>query len=147
MKLRRIVIAGQRYLWRREHVHTDVFEVSPCVEKVIIYAEGNKKSPLRLLFKSDDNKHQQAVGATDTWCLSGAGAGVIWSFLASSPINSKIFINFNRPAVIAELILYFLANGWKPDSSIHAFEVPDALAYLNRVKFPTEIAVDGQEIS
>jgi len=51
MKLRKITVNNRSYLWKREHTHLPEYEISPCMEKITIYLDGNKKSPLRLFLK------------------------------------------------------------------------------------------------
>jgi hypothetical protein len=54
-KLRKIKLDGETYLWRREHHHLTQFKYSKCVEKVTVYLEGFKNSPLQLSFREEDN--------------------------------------------------------------------------------------------
>lgn len=107
------------------------YESSPCVEKITIYLEAHKKSPLRLFFREDDNKLRKEGGEANKWCLYGFGEGVIWLWQENpSPTNQVVVINFNRPLVIADLINYFLINGWNPTSNSRPLEIQDALKYL-----------------
>lgn len=65
MKLRKITVNNRPYLWKREHIHLSEYELSPCLEKITIYLDKNKKSPLRLFFKEDDNKRIKENFETD----------------------------------------------------------------------------------
>jgi len=55
ISLRKIKVQDETYLWKRGHYHPIEFEHFNCVEKVIIYLEGYKNSPLHLLFRTEDN--------------------------------------------------------------------------------------------
>ncbi|KQT21011.1 hypothetical protein ASG22_16490 [Chryseobacterium sp. Leaf405] len=60
----------------------------------------------------------------------------------SYPANKQqtVEINFNRPAVIAELIRYFLHEDWKPKESIRPYIIEDALRFLEIIELPKGIA-------
>ncbi|KQT21010.1 hypothetical protein ASG22_16485 [Chryseobacterium sp. Leaf405] len=53
--LRKIKIDNENYLWKRLHVHLTNYEHSKCVERIVIYLAGYKKSPLQLSFREEDN--------------------------------------------------------------------------------------------
>ncbi len=139
MPLRKITINKQIFLWKREHIHVTNFELSPCVEKITIYLEGNKKAPLRLIFKDDDNKLLNTTIDSEKWCLTGSGDGIVWYYKQSPfPATENTAINFNRPQVIKEFILYFLNNGWKPEQNDRPFEITEALNYLDKIELTRE---------
>ncbi len=54
-RLRKITIDDETYLWKRRHIHLTRCDHSKCVEKVVIYFEGYKNSPLQLLFREEDS--------------------------------------------------------------------------------------------
>lgn len=136
-KLRRINIRGEIYLWKRGHYHITDYESSECVEKVIVYYEGNKKSPLQLIFKQDDNKLLMKTTENKYWCVGYPESGVIWYF-DQSKLNEveSIEVNLNRPAVIRKLIEYFIENNWLPKEGQRPFVVPNALKLLEWIEFP-----------
>ncbi|MDQ0781325.1 hypothetical protein QF044_001179 [Chryseobacterium sp. W4I1] len=53
--LRKIKRDNETYLWKRLHLHLTNYEYSKCVENVVIYLEGHKKSPLQLSFRKEGN--------------------------------------------------------------------------------------------
>lgn len=136
MTLRKITINNRIYFWKREHIHLPRYDTSPCVEKITVYLDTNKKSPLRLFFKEDDNKLIRENFEFKKWHLHNGGDGVAWK--ETSPTTDVISINFNRPAVIKDIIIYFLNNGWNPENSTRPLEINDALKYLNIISFVKE---------
>jgi hypothetical protein len=144
---RKIKIDNETYLWKRHHHHLTNYERSPCIEKVVIYLEGYKKSPLRLLFREDDNLTLKPDIEKEKWRVGYPDDGVIW--LYQSPLlNNKSYpdneeqtgdINLNRPAVIAELIGYFLQKDWKPKESTKPYIIEDALKFLEIIALPKGI--------
>lgn len=89
-----------------------------CIEKVVIYFGGYKKAPLQLLFREEDNVKIKTNTEQEKWCVGYPNDGVIWLYKYKPPLPNNrpypideqqtIDINLNRPAVIAELINYFL---------------------------------------
>ncbi|AZA53896.1 hypothetical protein [Chryseobacterium sp. G0201] len=114
--LRKIKIDNETYLWKRLHVHLTNYEHSKCVEKVVIYLEGHKKSPLQLSFREEDNLTLKSDIEKEKWRVGYPDDGVIWLYKYESPLpNNKSYpvneqqtvdINLNRPAVIALLVQY-----------------------------------------
>lgn len=148
-KLRTIKIDGNTYLWKREHLHLSEFEHAKCVERVVIYLDGYKKSPLQLLFREDDNLHITSDDSQGKWFVGYPNEGVIWSYKnkPSLPDNEQysinqrqtIAINLNCPAVIAGLITYFLQTDWKPRESTRPHNIEDALRLLEVIELPKAI--------
>ncbi len=141
-KLRKIKVDNETYLWKREHNHLEDFEYSKCVEKVTIYLEGYKNSPINLLFREEDNLKIKNNLNKEKWCVGYPDAGVIWLFKPRAdkkPQTENIHINLNRPAVIAELIKYFNNNGWNPKEVKKSFVIEDALKFLDVIKLPLGI--------
>jgi len=102
-------INDEAYLWKRRHCHLTQFKHSKCVEKVTIYLEGFKNSPLQLSFREEDNLALKTDIKKEKWCVGYPDEGVVW--LSKPRANKKpqtdhIDINLNRPAIIAELIKY-----------------------------------------
>lgn len=147
--LRKITIDNEVYLWKREHIHLTEYKHSQCVEKVVIYLEGFKKSPLQLFFREEDNLSLNKELEKEKWCVGYPDAGVIWlyKFKPRLPNNESqlsnqeqiIEINLNRPAVIAELINYFLQFNWKPKDGTRPCVVEDALKFLELIALPNGI--------
>ncbi len=77
-KLRKIKVANETYLWNRKHYHLSEFEYSKCAEKVIIYLEGYKKSPLQLSFREEDNIPLKKNVEKEKWCVGYPESGIIW---------------------------------------------------------------------
>lgn len=147
--LRKIKIDNETYLWKRSHLHLTNYEYSACVEKVVLYLEGYKKSPIQLSFREEDNLTLKSDVEKEKWRVGYPDDGVIWLFnykprlpnSETSPVNEQQTdeINLNRPAVIAELIRYFLHNGWKPKESIRPYIIEDALRFLEIIALPKGI--------
>lgn len=148
-KLRRLKVNNETYLWKREHYHLTKFDHSACTEKVTIYLEGFKKSPIQLLFREEDNLTLKTDIEKEKWCVGYPDDGVIWLFKYKPPLPNNepypveqrqtININLNRPAVISALIKYFNSNGWSPKVSVKPFEINDALKYLELINLPKGI--------
>ena len=146
-KLRKIKVDNQTYLWKRGHYHLTEFEHSECVEKVTIYLEGFKNSPLQLSFREEDNLSLKADINKEKWCVGYPDSGVIWlyKYKAPSPNNEPIEqrktieINLNRPAVIAKIITYFNRNGWNAKETSKPFVEENALKFLEMIDFPQGI--------
>lgn len=88
-KLRKIRINIETYLWKREHHHLTDFEHSKCVEKVTIYLEGFKKSPLQLLFREEDNLMIKTDTEKEKWCVGYPDEGVIWLYKYKPPLPNN----------------------------------------------------------
>ena len=142
MKLRKLLVAGETYYWRRTSRRLARYEASPWAVEVVAYREGHRKSPLRLLFKEDDNQLVTNNAQPGKWLLHGVAAGWCW-FAAEAPQQageSVARINFNRPAVIARLLTFFLAQGWQPATTSRPLAIEDALRYINALQLPVEQA-------
>lgn len=147
--LRKITIDHETYLWKRSHIHLTNYQHSKCIEKVVIYLEGYKKSPLQLLFREEDNLILKSDVVKEKWRVGYPDDGVIWLCKYESPssdgrlypINERetVSINLNRPAVIAALIRYFLRKNWKPKESSGPCIIEDALRFLEIIALPKGI--------
>lgn len=74
--LRKIKVNNESYLWKRGHYHLEEYKHSECVEKVIVFLEGFKNSPLQLLFKEDDNILFKSDLEKEKWCVGYPDQGV-----------------------------------------------------------------------
>ncbi|MFY7843782.1 hypothetical protein [Chryseobacterium gambrini] len=141
-KLRKIKIENEIYLWKRNHLHLTEFKHSKCVEKVVIYLEGYKDSPLQLLFREEDNLIMKTDIEKEKWCVGYPDDGMIW-LSKNEPYSpdqqQTIDINLNRPAVIEELTRYFLQKDWKPKESTSPLIIEDALKLLETIVLPRGI--------
>jgi len=145
-KLRKIKIDNETYLWQRNHHHLTEYTHSKCVEKVVIYLEDYKKSPLRLSFREEDNLLIKTDLEKEKWCVGYPNTGVIWLHKYKPPLPNNepypveqqktITINLNRPAVIAALIEYFIKTEWKPKENLKPLVYEDALKFLETIKLP-----------
>ena len=141
-KLRKIKLGNKTYLWKREHHHLAEFEHSKCVEKITIYLEGFKNSPLLLWFREEDNLMLKTAIGKEKWCVGSPYDGVVWldaPWQNKPAQNDNTSINLNRPAVIAELITYFSLNGWKPRESSKPFVEENALKFIEIIDLPRGI--------
>ncbi len=136
--LRKIVVNDDVYLWKREHCHLKNCQISQCVEKVTIYLEGFKKSPLYLLFREQDNVNLNSNINSYKWIIGVPDNGIIW--LCTDNINNyqnskteHTTINLNRPVVIANIITYFINNGWQPKTCNKPLEIINGLEYLEKI--------------
>ena len=147
--MRKITIDDAVYLWKREHLHLIAGEHCKCIEKVVLYLEGYKKSPLQLFFREEDNLKFKTDIEKEKWCVGYPDEGVIWLYkkqplLADNEPNSDnqeqtIEINLNRPAVITALIRYFLQTDWNPKQSTRPYIIEDALQFLEIIVLPKGI--------
>ncbi len=138
IKLRKINTLNESFLWKRGHLHLDKFEYSKCIEKVVVYLENYKNSPLVLFFREEDNRLIKSLKENEKWIVGYPNQGVIWK-----SINEKIVsygenkeatqINLNSPPIIESLIKYYFNNKWKPDKSSNSSHiVENALTVLNK---------------
>lgn len=123
--LRKINIAGNSYLWRVGHYHLEKFEYSECVDRVTVYLEGYKNSPLILHFRLDDTILLSENSRKKDWFKD-------WGCL----INNTKTINLNRPGVIAKLIAYYIERNWTPKEAKRSLEIKDALKLLDLIELP-----------
>ncbi len=144
--MRKITIDDAVYLWKREHLHLIAGEPCKCIEKVVIYLEGYKKSPLQLFFREEDNLKFKTDIEKEKWKVGYPDDGVIWLYrqpllvdLYSNNQEQTIEINLNRPAVIAALIRYFLQTDWNPKQSTSPYIIKEALKFLEIIALPKGI--------
>jgi len=134
IKLRKINVLGKTFLWKRGHYHLEEFEHSQCVEKVIIYLQDHKNSPLHLFFREEDNSLITSNLDIGKWCVGYPDQGVIWWFSNESTEEGNkednIELNLNRPKVIETLIKHFMFNGWKPETDKKPYIVNNALTMM-----------------
>lgn len=123
MKPRKLTLQDNTFVWNRKHYHAKEVPAPPCVEKLSIFLEGHKHSPLRIEFTSDKNTPYPK------WCIDDASGIVFWS----STENDKGVVNLNLPSTVAAFIKYFLQNGWTPQTSKKPFDVKDGMKYLELV--------------
>jgi hypothetical protein len=138
MQLRQLVVAQRVYRWRSSSRLLPVYSTSPHAVEVVIYQEGCRSAPLRLVFKEDDNVLLTDNSEPGRWLLHEAGAGIGW-FDTGLPLalgETRPTVNFNRPVVVVRLLEFFLSAGWEPASGSRPFEVGDALKYLNVLDLP-----------
>jgi len=145
-KLRKIKIANERYLWKVSPHYLTTFAYSKCVEKVVVYLEGYKKSPLQLSFREEDNLLIKTDLEKEKWCVGYPDSGVVWLYTYKPPLPNNepypieqrqtITINLNRPAVIAKLIAYFIDTQWKPKETEKPLVIEDALKLLEIIELP-----------
>ncbi|MFC5873046.1 hypothetical protein ACFP3I_10650 [Chryseobacterium arachidis] len=136
-------------MWKRSHLHLTNYKYSKCVEKVVIYLEGYKKSPLQLSFQEEDNLTLKSDIEKERWRVGYPDDGVVWLYKHEPPLpyneqcpadeEQTVYINLNRPAVIAELIRYFLHKDWKPKESTKPYIIEDALRLLEIIALPKGI--------
>lgn len=136
--LRKIRVDNEVYLWKRGHYHLEEFVHSKCVEKVIIFLDGYKNSPLHLLFREEDNLLFKSDLEKEKWCVGYPDAGVIWLYKQEEDIKPQLHdeINLNRPAVIAQLIQHYVKNYWEPRISKKPLIIDDALCFIERLDLP-----------
>ena len=134
--LRRIKVEGEVYLWKRKHFHLAQYNSSPCVEKLTVFLDGYKNSPLELFFRQEDNALLQHTSSEKYWCVGYPNDGVIWLFQGSGSQDQNKDINLNRPGVVAKLILHHLGKGWNPQKSKKPYAVKDALKLLEQIDLP-----------
>jgi len=80
----------------------------------------------------------------ERWCLYGSGDGVVWLYRQNQlPANALISINFNRPSVIKDIIIYFLDHGWYPENNARPLEIKDALKYLDIIDLKREDKIEN----
>lgn len=112
--MRRIIVDHETYLWQLTHQHE---RPDACAERLTVYREGFKKSPLRVSFRQHD-----------TWQVGYPEQGVIWS------TQDKTSYNLNRPAIVASIIQQMIGAGWLPHVASTPFEVQNGLYLLTKGK-------------
>jgi hypothetical protein len=116
--MRRIVVRQKQYLWQRAHRHAE----DVCFELLTIYAEGMKKSPLRLVFNQNEE-----------WLAGSHAAGCLLA------VRTKQQFNLNRPAVVAALIERMLDLGWSPETDSTPRDVENAFEILQEANAPYDM--------
>lgn len=145
--LRKIRIGKESYLWKRGHYHLDAFEYSQCVEKVIVFLNGYKNSPLHLLFKEEDNHLFKSDLEKEKWCVGHPEQGVIWLYKPEADLQAQrvnININLNRPAVIARLIEHYAGTHWNPRKTNKPLVIEDALRLVEELELPKEVHTENK---
>lgn len=138
-KLRKITISNETFLWKRGHYHLKEYKISECAEKVVIYLEGYKNSPIQIHFIEDDNILLFPNRNNKKWCVGYPNSGIIWLFHSNKelkPQSKYNSINLNRPAVIAKIIDYFYNSIWKPQEQKSPTIIKNGLEHLNIISFP-----------
>jgi hypothetical protein len=120
--MRRLVIDGRPYLWRRTHRHSPEKETRRCEELLRVFAEGNKKAGLQINFCEKTG-----------WQVGYPEEGVVWS-----STDSKSY-NLNRPAVVRALIIFMLHSGWDPHRGGGAVNVHDGIPLLASSEAPVGV--------
>jgi len=146
-KLRKIQVTNRTFLWKRSHEHLADFKHSKCVERLVIYLKGHKKSPLELFFREEDNLVIKIDVSREKWCVGYPDEGVIWLYqdkvstsnIGLSTQEKSKTINLNRPAVIAKLIQHFIDKEWKPEEITRPLKIHDALELLEIIELPNGI--------
>lgn len=135
--LRRLSLEGRTFLWRRAHKHTLASPPSGggpgephrphrprvCHERVVVYLEGKKRSPLEVFFDEDA-----------TWQVGYPQSGALFR---AEPLR---VYDLHRPGVIAALALHGLATGWEPETAHAPLVVRDGFAFLEAARAPTGFA-------
>ncbi len=111
IKLRKIEVLNSCFLWKCGHIHLKEFKNSKCVEKVIIYLEGYKNSPLILFFKEDDNELINC-GKDEKWNVGYPNEGIIWK-----EKNKDLQINLHNSLTIKKIIEFYFKIKWNPNDS------------------------------
>ena len=117
-EMRRLILDGQTYLWRRSHSHP-LKSVASCVETLVVYLEGHKKAPLRLVFHDIDE-----LG----WTVGRDAKGVLVPPRAAGEGGEPT--NLNRPAVVEKLVRRALASGWRPAREVRPTEILSPFDWL-----------------
>jgi hypothetical protein len=138
--MRKIRVNGEVFVWKREHLHGKNPAETGCTEKVTVYLEGFKRSPLYVYFHEKDNRFPKEATGNDRWIVGYPEDGVIWlstdrpqlppGQVYSATEQQTKEVNLNRPAVIEILIRYFREKGWNPDTDTKPFVEDQALNLL-----------------
>lgn len=140
IKLRKINVLHQSFLWKRGHLHLEKFEYSECVEKVIIYLDGYKNAPLVLFFREEDNYLIKTLSENEKWCVGYPDQGIIWKYITGKTVpqgenNAAVQINLNNPSTIESIIKLYFNDKWKPTESANAsLIVENALTILDEIE-------------
>ena len=127
-KPRKISVDGKQYFWVTKHFHfPGVDKPFICSNKITVYLDSFKRSPLILIFSQDSGN--------DDWYVSDSDR-----IVAKRVGDNVEVVNLSRPSVIAELIRYFLKNGWNPEENIRPYEVNDASKFLDLIDLPRGMA-------
>lgn len=142
-KLRKITVDNNRYLWKREHKCYNQTSQAHCAEKVVVYLEGYKNTPLQVCFSLQESNVLGPEALPVKWHIGHPHTGVIWRKSVVPPsaggMNQLVEINLNRPAVIAVLIRYFISEKWKPTEKQGDLSYKNGLWLLQHLRFPKGI--------
>ncbi len=108
IKLRKLDVFNYCFLWKCGHIHLKEFKNFQCIEKVVIYLDGYKNSPLILFFKEDDNELIN-LGKDKKWNVGYPNKGIIW--------NRELQINLHNSLTIIKIIEFYFKIKWNPDGS------------------------------
>ena len=109
MKLRKLVLNDETYLWGVSHRNSE----RQCVYTFTSYLEGRKASPLRVVIETSKDDR--------------IGAGV---FRFDSMGSESADINLNEPGLATKVIRHARAEGWQPNQMRKRFIVEHGLPYL-----------------
>ena len=101
------------------------------METLTIYLEGNKRSPLRLLFSADTALKRKKSKDSPHWEVGYPEDGVLWK---TGGFGESV--NLNRPGVVAQFILYARQHGWHPEDARKPYLVADGFDWLETIEFP-----------
>jgi hypothetical protein len=118
--MRRLTIDDRRYLWKRTQHRRVEGSARVCEERLRIFAEGNKKAVLQIVFRERPG-----------FQVGHLADGVIWSEEGSRAYN------LNRPAVVQALISFLYQTTWSPDTGGRPVLVEDGIALLSAAGVPT----------
>ena len=135
LKMRKINVFGQTFLWKRMHIHLEEFEYSQCVEKVKIYLEGYKNSPLILFFRGEDNHLLETLKGEERWEIGYPESGIIWKYIPDREPTIQESINLNSSPVIVKLIKYYYHNQWFPESENKPYIDENSLTLTEKIEF------------
>jgi len=138
IKLRKITVLNKSFLWKRGHLHLEEFDYSECIEKVIIYLENYKNSPLILFFREEDNTLLKSLGESQKWFIGYPDQGVIWKSKTGKIVpqgenNDSIQINLNHPSIIEKIIKHYYANEWNPEKHSKPHVLENALTIIDEI--------------
>ena len=113
LKLRKITIDNQLYLWQTGYGDPFLHMRTRYIESFTAYLEGYKKSPLRIYFRQGLELENGSYNRDEK--------GVI-----QFDINLEAYV----PKGTACFIRYGLNQGWKPKEDVRPFTITDAREVL-----------------
>ena len=99
-----------------------------CVEKVIIYLNGYKKSALSIYFEDDEKT---------TWKVDESQGLLTKHTIIDNDVTIES-INLNKPSIIEKLIRYHIRKTWKPKET-SALEIYNAILLIEKYGFNIEV--------